>query len=270
MKARKIVMYNKKGRFVGEYENMYEASQETGTPRATIYSQCSRESKGFGDYYFRFKGNKESGYIRSPIIELDLSGNFIKEYETQSDCAKEHEIHVSTVNSILHGRMKGKGYRLMYKNDYDKLSLEPKQVEIKKSKSKEYFVNVLVGLANGTLVDGATYEINGTKMKYSKENNGLMVADKRVYSYDSMWEEVPIELPILLPSEKEFLSNLLKAFSNAKGIVKCKDRRDGFEFIRIETPNQEETITLPSFIEGKYYKSLQRDTLYSLKDLELS
>jgi hypothetical protein len=166
----------------------------------------------------------------------------------------------------------------MYKKDYEELygkikknveKEEKPKKEIVRRKEVEYYVNVLVGLANETLIDGAIYNLNGSMLKYSKKDNALMLGDKKVFTKDLMFAEVSIELPLLLEEEREFLSNLLKAFKNVKGIVKCKDRRDGYEYIRIVTSSEEDTISLPSFIEGKYYKSLQNDTLYTMTDLNL-
>lgn len=183
---------------------------------------------------------------------------------------------------MLKGKRKSKNFKLMYFDDYENLYgkivvqeekseeiNKPVKKEIVKKKEKTIFVNVLVGLANGTLIDGATYEIDGTVLTYSKSENSLKLGKNDVYTQKRMFEECTVELPVLLPKEKEFLSSLLKAFNNVIGIIKCKDRIEGFEFIRIETSNNEDTLVLPSFLEGKYYNSLTTDVLYTLEDLGL-
>ena len=203
-----VVKVDKDNNLLEEYKNLEVAARETGLPKPTIYSQCSRKIKGIRDYHF------------------------------------------------------------MYKKDW-KLLEEKRDKPIPKAKKKEYYVNVLVGLASDKLEDGASYVINGTRLTYSFEKKALMFGDEIIYSRDKMFEEVEVELPLLLPEERNFLKTLLKAFTNIKGIRKCKDRRQGFEFIRIETNTEEETITLPSYLEGKYYKALQVDRLYTTNELEI-
>lgn len=278
MKLKKVIMLSKSDEnFYQEFRDTIQASQKTGVPRNTIYSQCLYNKKGKNDYYFRYK--QQEYWNARRIVELDKNGNIINEYATQKDVAYAKDIHFTTVNAILKGRQKGRNCILMYKDEYEKLHKEEKEEKVEeeivekktisKPKTIEYYINVLVGLANQTLVDGAIYNLDGTMLKYSKQDNALKQGDITFFTFEKMWKEVSIELPILLPKEKEFLSNLLKAFTNVKGIVKCKDRRNGYEFIRIETNNQEDTITLPSFVEGKYYKQLTLNTLYSIEDLEL-
>lgn len=209
--------------------------------------------------------------VKGNIIVKDKKGNILKEYETIDQAVKGEKISYSTLY---------RGIRKVYKNPHNKrfyeikkdeveAKQETKQEEVITQKKKEYFINILVGLANNTLVDGATYDVNGTLLKYSKKDNALKLNDKVFYSKDAMFSMVEMELPILSSDEREFLSNLLKAFKSVKGVIKCKDRIKGFEFIRIETNSEEDNITLPSFVANKYYKNLQLDRLYTLEELGL-
>lgn len=275
---RKILMLDRDNNVVKEFKNIGEAVKATKVPRGTIYHQCHYETPSNGLFYFRYKetSGNSLGRKATEIVELDTKGNFVASYLSQADVARAKGISYQVVNHYLRGRAKPKGFKLMYKKDYlanntfEKDEVVVVENKIKRPTQKDYYINVLVGVVNGTLVDGAKYDMNGTVLTYSKNNNALMLEDKKVFALEDLWKEVDIELPILPVKEKEFLSNLLKAFSNAKGIVKCKDRRDGYEFIRIETNNPEDNVALPSFIEGKYYKTLKLDTLYTLQDLELN
>lgn len=211
---------------------------------------------------------------RREIVELNMEGNYVKTYKNQKEVSMQKGVHQSTISMYLSGKMKPRGnYKLMYKEDYENIygetKAEEKKEKIVKPTSKEYYVNVLVGLANQTLVDGATYEINGTKMVYSKEKDSLLVGNKEIYTRTSMYSEVSIELPLLSPKEKAFLGQLIKAFSRISGIRKCSSPNKGFEFIRIETGVRED-IVLPDFKEGKYYGNLKQDVLYSVEDLGLT
>lgn len=141
--------------------------------------------------------------------------------------------------------------------------------EIIKRKEKQYYINILVGLANGTLEDGAIYRISDSDLIYNKECNRLEIAGQPILTQQQMYEEIEVELPILNEEERKFLKNLLKAFGNVKGIRKCKDSKNGFEFIRIEADIPTDNVDLPTFVENKYYKSMQQNRLYSLEELEL-
>ena len=208
------------------------------------------------------------------IVELDLDGNYVKTYRNQADVGREKGLSYQTINHYLRGVSSSKYYKLMYEDEYEELygkieevKEEPK--EPTKTTKEDYYINVLVGLVNGTLQEGATYEISGNKFTYDKEKQSLMFNNEVGYSRERLIDKVKIELPLLNDKERNFLKNLLLAFSNVKGIRKCKDRINGFEFIRIETNNEEDNITLPSFVEGKYYGALQHDRLYTVEELNI-
>lgn len=181
----------------------------------------------------------------------------------------------ATINHYLRGVAKPKGYKLMYQKDYEELygnkEQETTEVEegIERPTKEEYYINILVGLANGNLQDGATYEINGSKFVYSKEQQALMIGNIIGYSREKMLSKVVIELPLLTEEERTFLKNLLKAFKNVKGIRKCNAINKGMEFIRIETNTPIDNIDLPDFAEDKYYANLKENRLYSIEELNL-
>ena len=208
------------------------------------------------------------GPIRK-VVMLDRDNNIVKEFKNGAVASRETGVPRPTIQSQCARKSKGKcDFYFIYKKDYDLLK-KKEDKPISKAKRKEYYVNVLVGLANDTLEDGAIYNITGTKFVYNADKKALMIQDRIGFSKEKMFEEVEVELPLLLSEERNFLKTLLKAFTNVKGIRKCKDRRQGFEFIRIETSSEEETITLPSYLEGKYYKALQIDRLYTTDELEI-
>ena len=227
---------------------MNEAALETKVPYSTIFTQCKVKSKGRGDYYFRFDDGKEKH--SKEVVELNINGEYVRTYKNQSEVAKEKKTCQSQVHRIITGERHSKNYKLMYKDDYENIYgiIEEKDnidVKIEKPKSKDIYVNILVGLANGTLIDKATYYMGGTRLTYNKAKNCLELDDKPIFTQKEMFMECNIELPLLLDNEKEFLSNLLRAFTNVEGIRKCKDKVDGFEFIRIETKSLEDTLVLP-------------------------
>lgn len=57
-------------------------------------------------------------YETKPIIQIDIYGNEIKEWEGISICAKELNINISGISKVLTGISKTtKGYKFKYKND---------------------------------------------------------------------------------------------------------------------------------------------------------
>lgn len=292
--GKKIAMYNQYDHLVAVYNNIREAEEKSGVLRGTIYSQCHRDSKGIGQYYFRYLTHHvtdaekkiEPRKKSNSIVELNMDDEYVKTYKSQVEVAKQKKLSTVSINARLKGRVNQTKFKLMYLDDYEKLYgkieetkeeepikeepvKEETPVKVQRKKEEDYYINILVGLANGTLIDGATYDLNGTEVMYVKEENALKMGDMVLWTQERLFKKCSIELPMLLPKEKEFLSNLLKAFTNVKGIMKCQDRRDGFEYIIIKTNSLEDDITLPSFVEGKYYQSLQKDTLYSIESLGL-
>lgn len=219
-------------------------------------------------------------YSTSPIYLIDKDNNIIKKFKSQTNAANELKTSPSYVNKIIKGKIRSSQYNLIsaekYKLLYEKRQDNVETTEIKeekptkiiKRKDKIYYVNMLVGLANGDLIDGASYTINGSVATYNKEKQALMIGEVPFMTRDKCFLEVEVELPLLTDKERSFLSNLLKAFTSVKGIRKCSDSTSGFCFIRIET-NVGEDIVLPSFVETKYYGSLEKDRLYTLEELQL-
>jgi hypothetical protein len=280
MNVNQRVLMIKNGVVIAEFKSINEAKKETKVPYGTIYYQCKFNTKGNTDTYFKFADSslavkRKKHPRKEEIVQLNMDNEYIATFKNQSEAAIATGISVTTINRNLRGLRNTTKFKFMYKSNYENLygKIEDKPKEINETfvrpKTKEYYVNILVGLANGTLIDRAIYDLNGTLMSYSKKDNALMVGDNKVYTQQDMYKECSIELPLLLPQEREFLSNLLKAFTNVKGIRKCDDKVKGFEFIRIETSNSEDTIALPSFVEGKYYGGLQKDALYTVESLLL-
>lgn len=48
-------------------------------------------------------------YNRKPVIQMDLQGNFIKEWEYIRDAARELNLSVGNISSVCHGRLKKTG-----------------------------------------------------------------------------------------------------------------------------------------------------------------
>ena len=86
-----------------------------------------------------------------------------------------------------------------------------------------------------------------------------------------MWYFVlfQVQLPLLTEKERDFLKNLLKAFSNVRGIRKCNAIAKGMEFIRIETNSPANNVDLPDYKAGQYYGNMKLNELYSIDELNI-
>lgn len=212
--------------------------------------------------------------------------SIIKSFNSIKEASEITGTPVGTIGSIVikKGATKNPDCTFVYEKDFrNGLRVSPKttkggktykpirleQKETIKREAKEYYVNVLVGLANGTLEDGAVYKINDCDLTYNKELNRLETNGASMLSQQEMWKEIEVELPLLHEEERKFLKTLLKAFGEIKGIRKCNGLNLGYEFIRIEATRQIDTVDLPEFTEGKYYASLEQNRLYTIEELGL-
>ena len=289
----RILVKDKKGNIIKIYDNKTEAcvGEKIGLSTLTRNLRGITKNPENGKFYewegisrpIQEKAHNEKMFNRKAVVLLDSNDNFVKEYKSQSDLAKDKGFQQAIISQYL-SRSESRPYknkwRFMYKKDYEnlygilnkeveeKVAEEEYAQEIMKKKTTEYYVNVLVGLANQTLIDGAIYDMGGTKLVYNKKNDSLDFDGIAMFTKDGMFREVSVELPLLTEKEKEFLTQLVKAFTRINGIRKCKSTRDGFEFIRIET-GIDEDIVLPDFREGLYYNNLQQNRLYSVDELEI-
>ena len=97
--------------------------------------------------------------------------------------------------------------------------------------------------------------------------------NKDLYVGKFLNQEIEIEVPDLLTSkEKEYLEAVIRPFKDKVISISknefCTNR--GYIYIGIKdyTPNLD-YVKLPKFEKNKYYKGLEIDKEYTLKDLEL-
>ena len=261
----KILVKNKNGEVIRVYKNIRQASLNEKASYNTI-KRSLQGKKIYGDFTYEYGEHRDRK--GNGVVLIEKNGN-VKKFNKQKDLADYLHKSRGTISCYLSGKAKSTGFEVMTMEDYEKLNQEEQKSEITKPIKEEYYVNILVGLANGTLVDGATYKINNQEFIYSREKQALMINGYVGYSKETMLEMVRIELPLLTEEERIFLKNLLKAFSNVKGIRKCNTINNGMQFIRIETSTPVNNIDLPDFIEGKYYSNLEENRLYTIDELNI-
>ena len=284
---KKLIVRDKKGNILNTYNSVIEASEKEGIAIPTIYYKIRKgikaqeKSNRDGKVWYFTENPGKKLRRREEVVLLDKDGNYIKTFKNQQEAGKYFGCDSTNINKILRVNSQRKCYYkdhyIMYETDYrEKTSKEETIVEetpievseIIKKKENMYYINVLVGLANGELVDGATYEVNGNKTTYREEQQALMIGDIIYLSRQSLFNEVEVEYPLLNTEERKFLNNLLKAFSKVDGIIKCESNVKGFNYIRIETGTGDD-IVLPDFKDDKYYKNLEKNRLYTIEELDI-
>lgn len=121
-----IVQLDLKGNYIKNFESAISASQELGVSPSAITGCCRNERGKVYNFMFMYKvdwdkGIKKDPYIsqEKPIVQLDLDGNFIKEWKNGQIAAKE----VGVQNPNLVKCLKGKrnmcgGFKWEYADKY--------------------------------------------------------------------------------------------------------------------------------------------------------
>lgn len=123
-----VIQLSLKGEYIKEYTGAKDAERKVKVASTHIYDVCYNKKFSAGGYIWVFKENydenKDYSYkYRRPsknIIQLDLDGNFIKEYFCASDCEKETGIREDGITRCCSGKVKSyKDFVWVYKEDYD-------------------------------------------------------------------------------------------------------------------------------------------------------
>ena len=130
IRQKEICQYDLSGEFIHEYKSIGEASEKTGIGYRTICSNVQGKTSSAGGFQWVYKDAappkkynvKGNGY-KTPIVQLDLQYNFIREFESLKDAAKE--VGLTTTSTLSYaindsGRTV-KGSHWMRKKDYDLL-----------------------------------------------------------------------------------------------------------------------------------------------------
>ena len=112
-----IYQYALDGTFIRKWESQKEASKTLNINSFGI-SNALRNQTSYKNFQWRFQYFDciepiEIKVIKKPILQYDLNGNFIKEWESYTECRK----YFPNVNHCLKGKIKTcKGYKFLYKN----------------------------------------------------------------------------------------------------------------------------------------------------------
>ena len=89
-----ILQYDIYGNFINKFNSLSEASQSTGISVSNICNCYKHEKKSAGGFVWRletddditYKNNK--GNNRKKVLQFDMNGNFIQEFESLNDAAQ--------------------------------------------------------------------------------------------------------------------------------------------------------------------------------------
>lgn len=112
--TKKIIQYNLNGEFVKEWESLTEVMNEIGSISGCLNGKYITGHGFQWRYKDRMNGEienlppvkeKEKINIYIPIIQYDLSGNFIREWKSQQEASIQLNIGISNINVCLKNKV---------------------------------------------------------------------------------------------------------------------------------------------------------------------
>lgn len=137
--AQAVKQYDLEHNFIAEYPTMAEASKITGVDQSKISLVAKGIRKTSGGFVWEYVNDKKITYKRTkntydvkkdknavPILQYDLAGNLIAEYNSISEATKKNNFQNRTnISTNLAGRSKSAyGYVWKYKQDNTEPSLQ--------------------------------------------------------------------------------------------------------------------------------------------------
>jgi hypothetical protein len=129
-RLRPVIEYDKNGNIINKYESLIEASEVNNINYSRLHHSARGNVKLCNGRMFRFENppidqneidrcfypkNKEK---RKPVIQFDLSGNFIAEYKSASHTPFNSPTQKSAISKACRGESKTKyGFIWKYKNE---------------------------------------------------------------------------------------------------------------------------------------------------------
>lgn len=102
-RAQSVKQYDLSGNFINEFDTLTQASIETGVNISKICAVCKGRRKTAGGYRWEYTNDKHQTCSREnyvynpenyktskPILQFDLDGNFIREYHSSGEAAREN------------------------------------------------------------------------------------------------------------------------------------------------------------------------------------
>jgi hypothetical protein len=128
-----IVQLDMKYNLINIWESVNEINKQLGIEISLLYECCNQNLMSSNNYRWLYREDYESNnFIKSklngnakPILQLSLDDQLIKEWTNKKYIKEELNLNPSTIKSVCNGTIKTnvyKGYKWMYKEDYEKLA----------------------------------------------------------------------------------------------------------------------------------------------------
>lgn len=122
--SRKVAMYSLDGSLIGEFDSAGQIEKQYGIRSASISRVCYGQRNQTHGYVFRFISEAKrklvhkpaSNVNRKPIVQLDLEGNIVAEYNSAHEAAQMTGFLSENIGRAVKGLYKSyKGYKWRYK-----------------------------------------------------------------------------------------------------------------------------------------------------------
>lgn len=122
-----VLQYNLNGEFIKEWDSAANVEREMNISRANISKCCKGQKKSSHGYIWKYKTINYSLIIDSykpryvkPVLQYDLYGAFIKEWESMSEAARVLNINISNIYACCNnyrGAKSANGYIWKFKKE---------------------------------------------------------------------------------------------------------------------------------------------------------
>lgn len=119
----RVAMYDMDMNFICTFDSLSAAGRGIGVTDGSIHKVCVGERSHCGGWIFRYVDcehfvmpKRKTVYKGIPVIQMDLDGNFISEYESAKAAAEALGICAPNISKACHGvKNPYKGYRWRFK-----------------------------------------------------------------------------------------------------------------------------------------------------------
>jgi len=127
-----IIQLSLKGKFIKEWEGIIKASESLDLENSNIGSCCLGKRSKCGNYIWMYKDDYEKGlrktfienrgrYLIKEVIQLDLNGNYLAEFETITLASTELNIDTTEISRCCKSKnSRVDEFMFIYKKDWDK------------------------------------------------------------------------------------------------------------------------------------------------------
>lgn len=117
-----VQQYTLEGKYVQQFNSIKEAERVTGIDNANISACCKHKSHYCTAGGFQWKYTDDNTVIKKysnkqlkPVLQYDLQGNFIKEFDSVSEAAKAVNRTTTNISSACKRKGSSGGYKWKYK-----------------------------------------------------------------------------------------------------------------------------------------------------------